>query len=160
MLTLVDVFVAPIYFIIFIMLGQLFSKKATKDKELQGYFINGLVLKLIGAIFLGLIYEFYYKGGDTINYFTDCKNLNLIFWENPLVGLKLIFGPANVFDKSIIQYSSKIFFYQDPPSYFVPRVGAVLSFFSFNSYMGISLWFALISFSGAWAMFKTFLLNN
>lgn len=157
MLTLVDVFVAPTYFLIFIMVGQLLSKKATKDKELQGYFLNGLILKLIGAIFLGLVYEFYYLGGDTINYFSDCRNLNRIFWENPLVGLRLIFGPANVIDKSILYYSNQIFFFADPPSYFVPRVGAILSFFSFTSYMGISLWFALISFSGAWAMFKTFL---
>jgi hypothetical protein len=36
--------------------------------------MTAFTLKIIGAVFLGIIYEYYYKGGDTLNYWHQTGN--------------------------------------------------------------------------------------
>jgi hypothetical protein len=59
-------------------------------------------------------------------------------------------------DPYIYKYASAIEFYSDAPSFMVVRVTAILGLITFNSYLPIAILFAAISYSGIWAMYKTF----
>lgn len=56
------------------------------------YYFPALVVKLLAGIGLGLLYFFYYGGGDTLNYHQDATALSELAWENPPAYLKVLAG--------------------------------------------------------------------
>ncbi|WP_156027101.1 hypothetical protein [Sporocytophaga myxococcoides] len=155
MLGIQDLLLTPVYLILIYLVAFFYRTKFVKRSDDKKYFIYGLSLKLIGALFLGIIYQFYYSGGDTFNYFHDIKYIFDLFFSSPEEALKLIFLDINNFNYQILQHTSNLYFSQDPSSYFLIRIGAILSVFSFGTYSIIGLFFAIISFSGLWKMYVT-----
>ncbi len=64
-----DLIVTPIWILIIYGVAYLIRPKVT-DEVNRVYFIPALTVKIIGALAVGLIYQFYYGGGDTFNYHT------------------------------------------------------------------------------------------
>lgn len=126
------------------------------DRHTKRYFIPALTVKFIGAIFLGIIYQFYYNGGDTYN-FTSRGSYYIweAFLNSPLQALELLFSDG-VHKPSTFEYSSKIRFFHDRSSFFVIRLAAIFGFFTFHTYSSIALFFATFSFSGLWAFYQSF----
>ena len=63
-----DLFITPVYLVILYFIAYLLRNRFS-DTVTRKYFIPALTVKIIGAISLGLIYQFYYAGGDTTIYF-------------------------------------------------------------------------------------------
>ncbi len=150
-----DLLITPIFIFIVFMIAygvrNLFSGPIT-----QRYFIPGLALKVIGGIAVGLIYQFYYGGGDTFNYFNlGSKYVYEAFKDKPILALKLIFAGVNYIPETF-EYATKIYTYGDPASYFVVRVAGALDILTFHTYSATTVLFAAISFSGLWALFTVF----
>ncbi|SET75507.1 hypothetical protein [Hymenobacter actinosclerus] len=150
-----DLFLTPFYLALFYGLAFAVRKRFTNALT-KKYFIPALSVKFLGAISLGLIYQFYYGGGDTFNYYTHVKIVYQAFSDSPALGLKLIFGPA-VYDPLTIKYTGQMYWYDSATEYFVVRVAAFFALLCFNTYSIIGLFFAALSFSGMWAMYLTFL---
>ena len=150
-----DLFLTPIYLAIFYALAFAVRKRFTNVLT-KKYFIPALSVKFLGALSLGIIYQFYYNGGDTFNYYSQIKVVHTAFMDSPSVGLKLIFSPA-AYDPTTIKYTGQMYWYNSPTEYFIVRVGAICSLLCFNTYSVIGLLFAISSFSGMWAMYLTFL---
>ena len=129
------------------------------DHNTRRYFIPALTVKFIGAIFLGLIYQFYYSGGDTYN-FTTRGSLHIweAFLDSPLQAIELLFANGQ-HQPETFEYSSQIVFFRDSSSFFVIRLAAIFGFFTFHTYSSIALFFAAFSFSGLWAFYQTFYRN-
>ncbi|HEX8349387.1 MAG TPA: hypothetical protein VF598_05465, partial [Hymenobacter sp.] len=120
-------------------------------------FIPALTVKFIGAIALGLIYEYYYNGGDTFNYYHHAKLIHVAFDSSIQAGLKLIMTSGGEYDPETAPFTTYMFWYQaGSAEYLISRFAAVLGFLCFNTYMVIALMFAAISFTGIWAMYITF----
>jgi hypothetical protein len=120
------------------------------------YFIPALSLKLFCAIALGLLYQFYYKGGDTFNYHTHgSRHVWEALMDDPARGIKLFINNGEDY-VGVYEYASEIYFLRDPQSYSVIRLAAFLDVFTFSSYAGTALLFAFLSFAGVWALFLTF----
>ncbi len=132
------------------MSNQLYPNKPLERK----YFVSAFVLKCFGAIALGLIYQFYYYGGDTFNYYENAMHLSRALTTEPSVGLQLLFGEAGVYTPENLKYARYMYFYSDAASYFVVRVAGFIGLITFNTYSGIALTFALISFSGIWSIYS------
>ncbi|NOS54906.1 MAG: hypothetical protein HOP37_01460 [Cyclobacteriaceae bacterium] len=111
-----------------------------------------LLVKMVGALALGLIYQFYYSGGDTFNYHTHGSR---VIWEafgdSLDRGIKLLFSGETVY-----KYSGRILFYGDDPSFFIVQVATILDFFTFSTYSATAILFSVISFIGSWMFFLTF----
>jgi hypothetical protein len=123
------------------------------------YFIPALTVKVFGAIFIGLVYAYYYKGGDTFNYFHHSLVINEAFDESIIKWLNLIFNIPAYDDGAYYDYISRMEWYRDPSSYTVAATSAFFSLFFFNTYLPTTVIFALISFTGVWALFRTFATN-
>jgi len=139
-----------------VFLGAYFLRNLFTDPLTRKYFIPGLSLKIIGAISIGLIYQFYYGGGDTFTYFTHgSKYIYEAFQDSPLKAFKLIFANGE-YHADTFKYATKIIFYRDLPSYFVIRITGFFDLLTFHTYSATAVCFAVLSFSGLWALFLTF----
>ncbi|WP_300598768.1 hypothetical protein [Niabella sp.] len=120
------------------------------------YFITGLSLKIIGAVFIGMVYEYYYQGGDTMNYFLHAKIINSAFDDSPVKWINLLLRIPDDSTVGYYDYISRMFWYQDPASYSVAALAAFLGLPLGTTYLPIAVTFAALSFTGMWALFRTF----
>ncbi len=150
-----DLIVTPL-FLILIYIMAYFIRYYVADRTIRKYFLPALTLKIIGAITLGFIYQFYYKGGDTFAYFDmGSRYIWEAFLDSPGKAVRLIFAQGEYVPETW-EYASKIIFYNDLPSYFVVRVAGIFDLFTFHTYSATACLFALLSFSGLWAMYTSF----
>ncbi len=150
-----DLVVTPIVIMLVYVMAYLVRGRFTDEFTVRYYF-PALTLKIFGAIALGLLYQYYYDGGDTYNFHT--KGSRIIweaFTESPVLGWKLLTSSGEHIPGAV-KYYSRIPFYYDPSSFFVIRVAAFLDLFTFSTYSATAVLFAFFSFIGCWMMFLTF----
>lgn len=152
-----DFIVTPIYVVLVYVVAYV-VRPYVSDRFNYRYFFPALTVKVVGAIALGFIYQFYYRGGDTFNYHTRGSR---VIWEtfisDPLTGLQMIFLPLNWLNSGTVYNAlSHIPFHGDPASYFVVRVAAFIDLFTFSTYSATAVIFAAIAFAGSWMMFLAF----
>jgi hypothetical protein len=134
-----------------------FIRPFVTNEVTRRYFFPALTVRIVGALAVGFIYQFYYHGGDTFAYHTHGSRIIWeAFTENPSKGIALLFSDGTR-DESLYHYSSRIWYYKDQQSFFVIRIAAVFDLLTFSSYSGTAVLFALFSFIGAWMFFKTFI---
>ncbi len=126
------------------------------DEVNRVYFFPALTVRIIGALAVGLIYQFYYHGGDTYNFHTYGSRY---FWEafldSPSKFFDMLFSDGK-HNASFYKYSSQIYFFSDPSSFYVIRVAAIIDLFTFSTYSATAVVFSVFSFVGAWMLFLTF----
>jgi hypothetical protein len=150
-----DLLVGPLVFFL-LLLGGYIIRPAVTDARTIKYFLPALAIRMIGALLVGLTYQFYYSGGDTFNFHTHgSRHIWDVFMESPTDGLQLIFGEVHN-QPGMYVHASRILFFHDSSSYFVVRIAAFLDLFTFSSYVGTALLFSALSFVGSWMLFLTF----
>ena len=133
-----------------------FVRPFVTDDITRRYFIPALTLRIVGALALGFIYQFYYTGGDTFNYHTHgSRHLWNALWDSPEEAWRLFFN-SNLTDADFYKYSTRIPFLTDPSSYTIVRLAFLFDLFTFSTYSSTALFFAIFSFAGMWMFFKTF----
>jgi hypothetical protein len=120
------------------------------------YFIPGLTVKLIGGIFIGLIYQYYYGGGDTAHYFLQSKIINSAFFESPVKWFKLLLHLPEWYDPAYSEYISRMMWYESRSNYIVSSACALVGVFCFNTFLPCTVMIAAITYTGVWALFRTF----
>ncbi len=157
-LNIFDFLLGGIYFFIIILVALIYRYKL-KSKILRYYFMPALLVRMLGAIFIGLIYEYYYHGGDTFNFYWNSTVIWHTFWVAPFKAIRIIFANGEAYSPDLYEYTRYIYFLNagDLSSFNVVRVGAIFSLFTFNSYIVIALFFAVLSLTGLWAMYKALL---
>ena len=134
-------------------------RPAFTDPTTRRYFLPGLTVKIAGAIAVGIIYQYYYGGGrpsgDTFNYFANAGIIYEAFGDSFDTGLQLLTANGE-YTPDTFRYATRIYWFHSPTEYFVIRVIAVLGLFTFHTYSAIAVLFAVLSFSGVWALFRTF----
>ncbi|MFT7158599.1 MAG: hypothetical protein ACI8Q1_003632, partial [Parvicella sp.] len=150
-----DLIITPIYFFLLSLTAYVIRPYVTTPQT-RRFFLPALWVKFAGAILMGLLYQFWYGGGDTFNYFTHGSRW---IWEafnaDFMTGLQLLFesgGPDR--QPETFQYSQHIWYYRDPNSFFVVRIVAFFDLLTFHTYSATALFFAAFSFSGMWAFFS------
>ncbi len=155
-MALTDLFLTPVYLGLFyglaFMLRPRFTNALTKR-----YFIPALTVKFIGAISLGLIYQFYYGGGDTLNYFNESKAIYDAFGDNPAVAIKLLLANDGTYTPDMARYVARMHWFESETEYFIVKMCGLFSIFCFHTYTVVALMFAFVSFSGVWALYMAFL---
>lgn len=148
-----DLLITPFYFMLFLGVAYMVRGKFTNDQT-KKYFLPALAIRFFGAIMLGVIYQFYYGGGDTFNYFDHgSKWIWEAFLDDSLLGLQMILEAGGSRRPETFIYSQHIWYYGDPASYFIVRIAALIDIFTFHTYSATALFFAVFSFSGVWALF-------
>jgi hypothetical protein len=150
-----DFLVTPLLLIIIYAGAWLICPYVT-DPITKRYFFSGLTVRIIGAVALGIIYQFYYGGGDTFTYHTHGSRIIWgAFSDSIESGFKILFSDGHP-DPSIYKYSEKIYFYRDPASFFIVRLAAFFDLLTYSSYSATAIIFSIIGFIGSWMFFLTF----
>ena len=156
-ITLLDYFLLPFYLvIIFVIANNFRNKNYQEGHPWRPYFMSALMIKMGGSIFISMLYQYYYHGGDTTVYFTHSKVINSAFWESPLKWFNLLFRLVPSYSGDYIEYTSQLYWYDAPANYLVATVSALAGMLTFNCYLENALLFAVLSFTGSWAIFRTF----
>lgn len=156
-LSIQDLFLTPIYLGFFYGIAFAIRSKVT-NVYTRKYFIPALTIKFIGAIMFGLIYEFYYHGGDTSGYYAEANRVYDIFGRNFSEGWQLMTTAVGSTSPATLKYGDMFtWFTHAPTEDFVVRLCVVLAMLSFSTYSVMALFFAVLSFSGMWAMYLTFI---
>ncbi|MBU2915209.1 hypothetical protein [Reichenbachiella agariperforans] len=155
-MTFQDFFITPLYLTLFLIGAYVIRPYAT-NAQTSPYFIPGLAIKFVGAIALGMIYQFYYGGGDTFTYHSHGSRwIWQAFMDDPAVGLDLLFQKAGDYNGKTYPYTSKMWMFRDAASMFIIRMTAVIDLFTFQTYSATALFFAAFAFSGHWVLFSIF----
>lgn len=150
-----DLFFGPLYLLLFYFLAFA-VRPAVTNKYTKQFFIPALTLKFVGAIGLGLIYQFYYNGGDTFNYFYHVKLINTAFFQSFPTWVKLMLDNGGSKDPALWPYTAGMFWHQaNSTEYLLARIAAAFGILCFTNYTAIALFFAAVSFSGMWALYMT-----
>lgn len=149
-----DLFITPIWIVIIYAIANALKPVVT-DKRTERYYITGLTVKIIGALGLGCVYQFYYGyGGDTFFYFQNAKPIFESFINGDIGDtFSLIFTPRQ-FPYFPSTYAASIGTYASEPEFFIVRIIGFFSLITFHTYSAIAVIFAFITFSGVWAMYK------
>jgi hypothetical protein len=157
-ITITDFILLPFYLFVVLLFAAYFKNKYyPKGHPLRRYFMPAFTLKIAGAIFLGLIYQYYYSGGDTFNYWRQTEVINSSFTESIGTWLRLITGSAEIYDVDVYQYTTQFYWYgTSSPEYLISIIGAVIGLFTMTTYLPTAVIFAALSFIGVWKMYVVF----
>ncbi len=149
-----DLIVTPIIIFLVYVVAYLIRPRVT-DNVNRKYFFPALTVRIIGALAVGFIYQFYYDGGDTYNFHTYGSR---IIWEaivdDPQKGFSILFGSGT--GSGEYKYTSRIIFFNDPSSFTVIRLATIFDLVTFSSYSATAVIFGGLSFVGMWMLFIVF----
>ncbi len=150
-----DLLVTPLV-LIFIYAAAYVIRPYVTDPVNRVYFFPGLTAKIIGAIVLGMVYQFYYGSGDTFMYHTHGSRLvwNAIM-ESPIDGIKLLFSTRKD-EGELYAYASQIYLFRDSNSFNLIRLSTIFDLFTFSTYSATACLFAVFSFVGCWQFYLAF----
>lgn len=146
---------APIFLLVVIFIGMVVRGYMPKSSPLRPYVVPGLMVKLAGGTFLGLVYMLYYGYGDTFAYFGNGIRFNRLFAQSPGLYLQLLFSDAETFQQLApnIGWGYQV---RNDSSLMIIKISSVLSFVAFRSYFAVMILYAGFFFTGVWALFRTF----
>jgi hypothetical protein len=150
-----DFIVTPLLIIVVYLIAFLVRPHCT-DALTRKYFFPALTVRIIGALAVGFIYQFYYHGGDTFAYHTHgSRHIWEAFMDSPVKGVRLLFSNGE-YGPGLWDTAQKIWYWKDEHSFFVIRVATIFDLITFSSYSGTAVLFAVVSFIGAWLLFQAF----
>jgi hypothetical protein len=135
--------------------------KTKRNSHLSYYrfLIPAFLVKLVFVLANCLFYIVAYKGGgDSISYWRGAEILNNLFHQNPSMYFQELF-----FDNSHLSINTHFnsttgYPYQDiyneSEAFFVSRITSVITFFTFRSYLLVSIIFAYFSTIASWKLFE------
>jgi hypothetical protein len=152
-----DILLPPVYLFIIIVFAYKYSTNKMKKEPVYRYFMPGLLLKILGAISLGLIYFFYYKGGDTINYhYTATTMVNLLF-DNFDTFNYVYFGKPSLSEFYLMNSDWNFTYWvNDSYAYFVSRCFVPVFLICGKSYMAGTIVVASLCYLAVWRLFLVF----
>ncbi|HQW84202.1 MAG TPA: hypothetical protein PK987_07075 [Ferruginibacter sp.] len=156
-ISIIDYILLPIYLYIFYLIVRKRSVKYT-DAWLRKALITAFFLRMLGSVGYSLMVQYYYGYGDAFTFYYGSNFFRGQILENP-GNIKYLFSNAKEFmawfnvEVGDINYAG---YFGTGSNLFIMKIATLVSFFSFNSFLVISLFFGLFSFAGQWKMFTVF----
>jgi len=158
-LSIFDLLLAPIYIFLAWLIANSIKNKNLYNHPEYKYFTYGLLAKIVGAIALGLVYFFYYDGGDTTNYFESAKAYDNLFFKNQEDFWWGWLGDARGYDYYFFDENTgySAYYQINTTSFFVVRLLIPIVALAFKSYFASAVLTACITYTGVWKLYQTFL---
>ena len=153
-----DYILLPIYLaIIYVIAYNRRNSRYNPHSPLYKYYIPALTAKIVGALSLGIVYQYYYRGGDTGIYFINSKLVSEFFFTDFGSFIDLIFKPvtSTVELRNSIRWLGDNYAFSES-NFFAIRILAPLQLLTFGSYLASASIFAYLSFIGVWKVYTSF----
>ncbi len=152
-----------IYLLIFIWLIQKLPFFGAPRIE-RKWVVIAFLSKVVGGIFLFVIYRYYYDptDSDIFHYFNDGLIIHSSFFEKPTDFLRMVTG-INANTPDLHHYYTSCCYWLKPYYYNLPndnliviRANALFCFLSMGNFHIHNLFFSFLGFIGLWALYKAF----
>lgn len=156
--TPIDLLIAFFYLIIIYIIANWQSQKY-KGKSMRKYFLPALHVRMIGCFLSVMMYQYYYHGGDMFGYHSAVTTMNKIFWEEPLLGLRMMTStPETIPPETLYSIWGTVgsYIFRAYNSLLLSQIGTFISLITFNSCLATGLVLAYFSFLGCWKLFEVF----
>ncbi len=155
-----DLFVAPVWIFIIISYSIRIRNKRIKANPSYKYYVNGIGVKIIGAVCACFVFALWYRGGDTIGYYEQAVAISRLLFKNPAEYFDILFGGCNAtnvdyFDDGTGWMPAGVCV-QCYPEVFLSRLIAPLCLLSFNSFVSMTILLSWIGYSGIWKLYLLF----
>ena len=154
-----DFILVPIYAILAYIIAGRIQFKRINENPVYRYYTVGMMVKVFGGLALAGIYVFYYKGGDTLNYWDDAGKLRNLMFADFFCYVDILFGDTSIVNWFCFDESTGIpmsIFLRDPKSYAVTRFTSVPFFLSIDSFFGCTVLVSIFSYLGVWRLYLMF----
>ncbi len=156
-LTIFDLLLPPIYLLVIYFISGNIQDKNKINAPIYKYYVKGIFVKVFGAVSVCLVYQFYYTGGDTINYYTTSKAISNLVFKDSNTFIDVLLGNNSYENFSLFDSSTDFpVYWRDVNAFFVSRLIVPLYFVSFGSYIVMSILLAWICYTGVWRLFLLF----
>ena len=116
--------------------------KRLSPSPIRTFFLPALLFKVGAGLLLGLIYRFYYHGGDTFVYFEDAEILANLAYQSPISYLKAWTGSP----LAMLNYADQ------PRALAIVKIISIPAIITFKNYWITSIYLSLFSFFGMWKL--------
>jgi len=123
------------------------------------FFLPGLMAKFFGSLVFAFIYIFYYKGGDTFNYYEAARAMSNLAEVDVLDFFKVLFSEPSMENLSLFTSHTSYpptFIYFDSKTFMVVRLISPLVILTGKSYLLSTILLSYFSFFGIWKLFRMF----
>ena len=152
-----DLIIPPFYLLLILFIAHKYKLKHQKKSKLFKYFFTGLLVKMIGAISLGLVYFYYYGGGDTINYFNTASAIvDLLIYE-PENFIYIYFGEPSITEHYLFGANAvSTYWVGDKYAFFVAKCFTPFVLLTGKSYMATAIVIASVCYLSVWRLYEVF----
>ncbi|MGZ5221150.1 MAG: hypothetical protein ACXWC7_13770, partial [Chitinophagaceae bacterium] len=156
-ITTTDYLLAFFYFFLFLFIVYAIRNKTVRNPVIAKYFVPAFIVKAIGAIAIGLIYQYFYGFGDTFGYYNMGKFFYMGYRDGLASFTEIFFtGNGEFYSNLALQYNFSSWYAFNPQTITIARFCAFFCLFSGGYYLTTALFFALFSFAGIWQLYRTF----
>lgn len=129
-----------------------FHYRATEGSFLKSFYLPAIFIKLCAGVGVGLLYTYYYNGGDTWNYFNQAMFFSKIAFSS-------MANFSALFVQSKYELIDGFAFINQPRAALMVKVVAIVNVLTNSNYWLTSLYFSFFSFVGvykfsAWVVHK------
>ncbi|MDB4656151.1 hypothetical protein OAE48_04800, partial [Flavobacteriales bacterium] len=104
------------------------------------YYKKAFLAKIYGALAFGLIYVFYYGGGDTTAYWIDAGKLAALIFSEPKCFVEILFGNTSLHNFYCFDMrDTPLHYLRDQQAYSVTRFASLFHFLSVDSFFGCTI---------------------
>lgn len=156
-----DFLLGPLFLFVVFFLASIFKKRLATTEHEKNLYNKALFFKLFGVTFFAFIYQFYYRGGDTMGFYAwSSKFIDFLFKDFSSAIQFLFTNDIKVFNQFKYNHYASGYGYllkfETREVSFI-KISSFINIFAFNSYLSTSYVFAWISFTGNWLMYKVFI---
>ncbi|MFT6747105.1 MAG: hypothetical protein ACJAZ2_001453, partial [Glaciecola sp.] len=120
------------------------------------FYSKGLAAKLFATFLFCSIYLFYYKGGDTLNYYKGIKCFYNVFWKSPSDYFYLLTHGYGLDTWGIFDHETgrpPKYMFRDSRTLLVLKLSSLLTFPALGGYFTTSILLATITYRWVWKSF-------
>jgi len=156
-LTIFDFLLIPIYLLVIYYYASRIQYKNIKDKPLYKWYTKGLMVKVSGAVAVCLIYQLYYAGGDTVNYYETSKAIANLLYKDSYMFWDVITGNNSSENYSYFDSTTGYpVYWRDDKTVYAACLFVPLYFLSFQSFVIMAILLSWICYTGIWRLFLLF----
>jgi len=149
-----DFFLFPVYVALFYFIFSARRKNYT-DPILKHYHKQGFWIKIVAVMGFTFFNTMLSVGDSFLLFFTEGTNICDMILKD-FSNIKWLFLPSKEFDQTLLKNPANLGYLKSENNYMIVRITAVLSFFSFQKYLILNLFFSMLSFSGVWRLYRFF----
>jgi len=151
---LTDIILFPLYVYI---LNLIFTARRNKieDPVLKFYHKYAFWVKIISTLAITIFNVYISLGDSTTLYFTEGHGLFKLILDD-FSKIQWLFVEGKDFSQDLITDSYNRGYFNSEANFFIIRIVAIFSFFTFGHYLLINLFFSMIAFTGIWKLFRFF----